>query len=109
MEDEHKRFTDDKEARKARATVAKTQLEDKKKDEELKERKAGLDQFKKFTKQMAFERYHKRDDFKKMLNVSNSYHVKGLLEIIRYFFGSDFVDDKAKNMKRPQMIDTITL
>ena len=64
VEDEHTRFTDDKEARKARSTVAKTQLEDKKKDDELKERKAGLDQFKKFTEQMAFERYHKREDFK---------------------------------------------
>ena len=109
VEDEHKRFSDDKEARKVRATVAKTQLEDKKKDEELKERKAGLDQFKKFTEQMAFERYHKREDFKKMLSTSNSYHVKGLLEIIRYFFGSEFTDDKAKTMKRPKMIDTITL
>merc|ERR1712240_825809 len=85
------------------------QLEDKKEDDELKERKAGLDQFKKFTEQMAFERYHRRDDFKKMLNVSNSYHVKGLLEIIRYFFRSDFKDDNGKNMKRPQLIDTITL
>ena len=89
--------------------MAKTQLKDKKKDDELKERKAGLDQFKKFTEQMAFERYHKREYFKKILSASNSYHVKGLLKIIRYFFGLEFVDDKAKTMKRPTMIDTITL
>ena len=58
---------------------------------------------------MAFERYHKREDFKKLLSTTNTYHDKSLLEIIRYFFGSDFTEDKAKTMKRPKMIDTITL
>ena len=41
VEDEHKRFTDDKEARKERDTVAKTQLKDKKRDDELTERIHG--------------------------------------------------------------------
>ena len=88
VKEEHTRFLEDKDARKQRATVPKTHQEDKKKDNELKDRIAGLDQFKQFTEQMAFERYSKRDDFKKMLHVSNTYHIKGLLEILRFFFGS---------------------
>ena len=109
VKEEHTKFLEDKDARKQRATVVKTHQEDKKKDNELKDRLVGLDQFKQFTEQMAFERYSKRDDFKKMLHVSNTYHIKGLLEILRFFFGSSYVDDKGKNMKRPQMIDMITL
>ena len=109
VKEEQTRFLDDKDVRTKRSTVAKIRLEDKKKDDELKDRIAGLDQFKQFTEQIAFERYSKRDDLKKMLHVSTSYHIKGLLEIIRFFFGSSYVEDKGKNMKRPQMIDMITL
>ena len=78
VREEHTRFLEDKEARKQRATVPKTHQEDKKKDSDLKDRIVGLEQFKQFTEQLAFERYSKREDLKKMLHVSNTYHIKGL-------------------------------
>lgn len=109
VKEEQTRFLGDKDSRNKRATVNKTQQEDKKKETELKDRELGLDEFRQFTEQMAFEKYSKRDDFKKMLNVSNTYHIKGLLEIVRFFFGQSYVEEKGKNMKRPQLIDTITL
>ena len=56
VKEEQTKFLGDKEARKQRATVVKTQQEDKKKDNELKDRLVGLDQFKQFTEQMAFDK-----------------------------------------------------
>ena len=62
VKEEQTRFLEDKDARKQRSTVAKTRQEDKKKEDDLKDRMAGLDQFKHFTEQLAFEKYSKRDD-----------------------------------------------
>ena len=109
VSEEHTRFLGDKDARNKRATLPKTQQEDKNKENHLKDRLAGLEQFKLFTEQLAFEKYSKREDFKKILHVSSAYHVKGLLEILRFFYGTGYVDENSKNMKRPQMIDMITL
>ena len=90
-------FKEDKESRNTRSTIPKTSTQDKKKESKIEERIQGLSEFRTFTEKLGYaNNHHKRDDFKRMLDNTNTYHNKGLTEILRYFHGDRFVDKEVE-------------
>ena len=72
-------FKEDKESRNSRLTHPKTNAEDKKKENKIEERLQGLAEFRIFIDKLGFNNHFKRDDFKKRLDNTNTYHNKGLI------------------------------
>ena len=107
-----KTFKEDKDARATRGTNPKTSAEDKTKEAKTEQRIQGLEEFRTFTDKLSFATSHyKRDDYRRILDNTNVFHIKGLTEILRYFNGDQYVDEEIelKKMKRPKMMDAITL
>ena len=95
-----KTFKEDKDARATRATNPKTSAEDKTKEAKTELRIQGLDEFRTFTDKLSFATNHyKRDDFRRILDNTNIFHVKSLTEILRYFHGDQFVDEEVELKK----------